>query len=302
MVNSLLRGLRVAIVLCLISSCSEFGRRENVSEKYNSQRLAKLKLLDEPLGAPEPGEWLFDHPEKGQSFEQYKLSNPVKPDSVRNTIIMLPLGSFTPYQDSVIKYTAEYLHIFFGLNTKILPRRGTDIISNLTVPRFSDGTEQLLTTDILNYLQNNIPQEGLVMMAVTSKDLYAGSSYNFVFGQARTKHHIAVSSLSRYYNGALDAVGYRICLERLIKTSAHEIGHMFSCQHCTNAVCIMNGTNNLAESDNCPNRLCSECHKKLHWNLQFPIHERIRGLKAFFQRHELMRDYDILSREMEALE
>lgn len=298
----MLRVLKLAIGLYLISSCSENSRNENVSKAHDTQLIGKLKTLDEPLGVPERGEWLYDHPEKGQTFEQYKLANPVKPDSVRNTIFILPLGNFTPYQDSVINHTAEYLQIFFGLNTKILPRRGTDVISNLTVRRFSDGTEQLLTTDILNYLRNNMPGEGLVMMAVTSKDLYGGPAYNFVFGQARAKHRVAVSSLFRYYNGALDAVGYRICLERLIRTSAHEIGHMFSCQHCTNALCVMNGTNNLAESDNCPNRLCSECHKKLQWNLQFQVVERIRGLTTFFQKHELLRDYDILTKEMKLLE
>ncbi|WP_245970529.1 zinc metalloprotease [Pseudochryseolinea flava] len=89
---------------------------------------------------------------------------------------------------------------------------------------------------------------------------------------------------------ALTTQNYQRCLERLIKTSSHEIGHMFSCLHCTHAVCVLNGSNSLPESDLKPNRLCSECLHKLQWNLGFDIGQRNANLVAFFKQHGLLED------------
>jgi archaemetzincin len=95
----------------------------------------------------------------------------------------------------------------------------------------------------------------------------------------------------------MDSLTYPVCLERLIKTSAHEIGHMFSIQHCTYGVCVMNGSNSLWESDSRPNRLCSDCLNKLTWNLGFSVRERFSGLKTFFKEHKLVTDANLASRD-----
>lgn len=146
-----------------------------------------------------------------------------------------------------------------------------------------------------------MPADGLVMIAITSKDLYGGPDFNFVFGQARPKQRVAVSSLYRYYEGTLDSAGYSTVLQRLIKTSSHEIGHMFSCQHCINAVCLMNGSNSMGESDSRPNRLCSACHQKLQWNLGFDVRQRLAALQQFFLAHRLDRDQLLISKDIKAL-
>ena len=162
--------------------------------------------------------------------------------------------------------------------------------------------EQLLTTYILyDILEKNIPPDAIVVMAVTAKDLYPSDSWNFVFGQASTKKRVGVSSIYRFTDTELDSTTYPMCLERLIKTSSHEIGHMFSCQHCTHAVCVMNGSNSLWESDQRPNRLCSECHKKLCWNLGFNVRDRLAALNQFFAKHKLTQDHRAISREYDRI-
>jgi archaemetzincin len=262
----------------------------------------KLKALDVKLSEPKPGEWLYVHPEKGQSFGQYLKSNPVKPTKIRNKIYLQPIGSFSNEQSNIIQFTAEYLEIFFDLKVSILPKLNDNIFPDSARRYHDTKAEQLLTTSILNYLEKNIPKDGLVIMAVTSKDLYPGRKYNFVFGQARTRERVGVSSVHRYSTEPIDSVNYSVCLERLIKTSSHEISHMISCLHCTYGVCVMNGSNSLAESDSRPNHLCSDCHRKLQWNLEFDVKARLQKLKDYFSKHKLKRDHQLTSRDLQALE
>lgn len=96
----------------------------------------------------------------------------------------------------------------------------------------------------------------------------------------------------------MDSLNYPVCLERFIKTSTHEIGHMFSIQHCTHAICGMNGSNSLWELDSRPNRLCSECTKKLAWDLKLSIKDRMALLKQYFIKHKLKTDANLAARDL----
>jgi archaemetzincin len=111
-----------------------------------------------------------------------------------------------------------------------------------------------------------------------------------------------VSSMARFVDAPLNAGNYAGCLERMIKTSSHEISHMFSFHHCIHAVCVMNGSNSLNESDSRPNRLCSECHRKLQWNVGFNAVKRIEGLHAFFKKHDLIVDAAWMDKELAVVE
>jgi hypothetical protein len=47
---------------------------------------SRLRHLAEPLGEPEEGDWLAEHPEPGQTFEQYLAANPVRREDTLTTI------------------------------------------------------------------------------------------------------------------------------------------------------------------------------------------------------------------------
>lgn len=255
--------------------------------------IQKLTPFDVNLEKPKPGEWLYIHKEKGQTFEQYTTSNPVRTTTQRMKIYLQPLGDFSPLEDKIIRYTAEYLTIFFDRQAVILPTLNDSII-----PITGRRRSQLHTGTILDLLEKDFPKDGIVFMALTSADLYPSDKWNFVFGQARPDTRVGVSSFFRYAPEDMDYKNYNYCLERIIKTSSHEIGHMFSCMHCTHAVCLMNGSNSLEESDSRPNRLCSECLHKLHWNLNFNVTERLAKLNRFFKTHGLMEDYRLSARDL----
>lgn len=65
----------------------------------------------------------------------------------------------------------------------------------------------------------------------------------------------------------------------------HEIGHMFTMEHCIYAKCNMNGNNSLQEADNQPLYLCSQCTAKLGWSGQYDVIKRMEGLQQYYSKH-----------------
>jgi hypothetical protein len=46
-----------------------------------------------PLPPPRPGDWLAEHPEPGQTFEQFLRVGPQQPDARRQKLYLLPWGN-----------------------------------------------------------------------------------------------------------------------------------------------------------------------------------------------------------------
>lgn len=287
----------IVFIAALLAGCKQEEKKKRIYTP--DPAIDALAANDIKLGEPGPGDWLDVHVEPGQSFDRYIKSNPVTPSETRKRIYIQPLGRFSVDESNLVKATAEYLQLFFGLKTSVLP-----VLSDSIVPasaRRINGQEQLKTGFIMDYLQQHTPDDGIVIMAITPLDLYPSSDFNFVFGQARTKNRVGVSSFNRFITEPLDSANYGLVLNRLIKTSSHEIGHMFTCLHCTHAVCLMNGSNSLWESDSRPNRLCSECLRKLHWNLGFDVTTRLEKLRQYFVKHNLEGDLLLANHDLEIL-
>ena len=262
----------------------------------------KLRSNDKHLDVPQPGEWLYEHHEKGQTFKAYLSCSPVTPTSEKKLIYLQPIGSFDTMQLNLIKFTKEYLEAFYNLEINIL-----DVISNDVIPdsvkRIKDGNEQVLASYILNgILREKLPNDAIALMAITELDLYPNPSWNFVFGLASYKNKVGVTSLFRLCDHELNSSNYTSGLSRVIKILSHEIGHMFSLHHCTNAVCLMNGSNSLRETDNTPNRLCSECTGKIIWNLKMDTKERLIKLQEFFSKHQMHKDMTLINNDLRILE
>ncbi|WP_228429145.1 archaemetzincin [Chryseobacterium sp. 52] len=121
-------------------------------------------------------------------------------------------------------------------------------------------------------------------MGITEKDLFPKPEWNYVFGLASYEDGVGVTSIYRFSNGYLSESNFNESLERLIKISSHEIGHMFGISHCLNANCVMNGTNSLPETDFHFARACSLCQQKLKSSLHYDHQKRLLDLKQFFEK------------------
>ena len=281
----------VVILLVLIISCN----RTTETDPVILQQADFFKVIaanDIALNEPREGEWRYMHKEPGQTFEQYKAANPIHPTSEMHEIYLAPIGKFSPQEYKILTYTAEYLKAFFQLRVAIITPVSDSIIPAAARRMRADGAEQLLAPYILDsILKHRQPVKAIVLMAITEKDLYPKNDWNYIFGLASYHDRIGVSSIKRLYHNLNDSANFKQCLSRMISVTSHEIGHMFSLQHCINAKCVMNGSNSLEETDTQPNRLCAECLKKLYWNFRFDNKARLKALLEYFQQHALERDY-----------
>ena len=284
-----------AIIALSLLSCNAYKKPGDYFDSISHN--------DIRLGEPQPGEWRLYHNEAHQSFAGYQELNPKKAELGKTKIYLVALGNFSRIQTSLLELTREYLEIFFQLKTEFLPPLSDQTIPNNAkrVIGYSNAV-QLYTPYILDkLLKGKIPQDGYALMAVSEKDLYPGDDWNFVFGIASYADRVGVSSIARYQGNGLDSSNFTLCLKRLIATASHEIGHMFSIQHCTHAKCAMNGSNSLPESDGQPLRLCSECQRKLNWNIGYDNKKRLKELAVYFRRNNLLEDLHDLEKDENGL-
>lgn len=258
----------------------------------------KLIALHEVKRSPGPLDWLANHAETGQTFAEYVAEHPVIPDQRRRVIYLTLLGEFKKRQQEVVRITAEYIEIYFGL-----PVRFTAPVPLAVIPSSArrvhpaTGDKQILTEYIIEQvLKPRIPDDAFCLIAFTASDLWPGEGWNFVFGQASLQDRIGVWSI--YRNGDPDkgAEDFRKCLKRTLKTGTHEIGHMFSLRHCIYYECNMNGSNHRRESDGRPVWLCPVCLRKLIWAIHMDGGERYGKLAEFFKKQGFLPEKDFFEK------
>jgi archaemetzincin len=253
----------------------------------------------EPIPRPGPHDWLAVHPESGQSFDQFKASQPKRPTDARRIIYLQPLGEFAADRSHSIEKVREFAAAFFAMEVNALPAVSLDVSKFTTRRNPHSGNLQILTGDVLDFLKARVPADAFCLLAITMDDLYPEPSWNFVFGQASLRDRVGVYSFARYYPafyGEPSAVGAEtLMLRRSCKVLAHETGHMFGLAHCTFFNCLMNGSNHLAESDRRPLHLCPVCLRKLQWSIGFDVLQRYQALERVSRADSFADEADWLS-------
>jgi archaemetzincin len=276
---------------------------EPVPEAGLPPALSKLLPLHKKLGPPQPGEWLAEHQEKGQSYAQYVASRPVRVDSVRRAIYIQPLGTFDPAEQKILDLTCEFLRAYFQLPVKVRAGLGLDSIpakARRTHPTW--GVPQVLSTYVLDdVLRPRLPKDASAYIAFTTSDLWPGEGWNFVFGQASLSERVGVWSIHRNGDPHGDEAARRLCLLRTLKTASHETGHMFSIPHCTFYECNMCGSNHLQEADRQPIWLCPICLAKLCRATGADPVKRYRELAAFAKAQGLRSEQEFYEKSLARL-
>ena len=249
----------------------------------------KLLPFARKLEPPGPNDWLAQHEEPGQTFDDYLDSGPLVPRGERSVIYIRPLGDFTETQRRILDLTADFMRRYFSR-----PVRMMDAVPLSAIPARARrvhpawGDRQVLTTYVLyDVLLPELPSDAAACIALTASDLWPGPGWNFVFGQASLRERVGVWSI--YRNGDPDESeeAFRLCLLRTLKTATHETGHMFSMLHCTLYECNMCGSNHREESDRRPITLCPECVAKVAWATGADLPERYRSLEEFARANGL---------------
>lgn len=283
--------LAFGFVLLLFLACE--GQPMSVITDAESQSLGRaaerIKPLHQTKTKPAPGDWLAAHREKGQTFDEYRKSKPMRPNAVRTTVYIQPIGDFSETQKNLVRETVELMSRFYGLPTKKLDSLSLDIIpqdARRVHPVWGD--KQILTTYVLqDVLKPRRPKDAAATLALTTSDLWPGEGWNFVFGQASLQDRIGVWSLYRYgttEGGEEEINKFR---RRMYKVALHETGHMFGIRHCIAYECAMNGSNHRAEMDGRPMWFCPECVQKVWWGCDVEPVDRYRALAEFADAYDL---------------
>ena len=249
----------------------------------------------DPMPESSPGEWLHEFDEPGQTFEQYKASDPVRPTEDRGVLAFLPTGPFTDPERELALAAVEFAGIWFQLPVRVLPDQALprELWQRSRNFHFAEREVTQYRTDwfLDHLLPEKRPNDAVCLTGVTMGDLYPSPDWNFVFGMGSFRRRVAVYSLARFYNSFYGKKDTEESLRRTLRRSAalvtHELGHCFGLRHCIYYRCNMTGSNSLAESDRQPLHLCPVCLKKLTWNRGFDPIRRYEGLLDFYERHEL---------------
>ena len=284
-----------------------FGKSLSGQESASIQAIrdvtAKLRLLHFPLRKPGPHDWLANHKETGQTFDEYLGCGPVILEAPRRIIHVQPLGEFALTQRKIVNLTAEFMAVYF--NTTVSVR--DDLPLSLVPPKYCRAPRgfgpQVHAGCILeDILKPRLPADAAAYIAFTTSDLYPADDWNFVFGEASLSERVGGWSLARYGTPEQAPAAFRLCLLRTIKTATHETGHMFSMQHCILNACNMNGSNHLQEADETPLALCPECLAKLCWATGAQPVEQFRKLAKFCKEQGLEDEAEFYERSLRALE
>ena len=278
--------LTLSIFLFACSSPIDPGSNSIVSTAFdpNVEKLKKQRDAITPFYEPmkvQEGDWLDSQHEPGQTFEEYIVSNPTLPTAERKTIYIQPIGTFTHPQRNAIRLTAEYMRAFYNLPVKLnadrqIDRVPADLRREIGYPRKA----QIRTTYFIDkVLPKLIPDDAAAFIAFTNVDLYPGDTWHFVFGQASLEKRVGIWSLHRLSEGGK-------LIDRTLKISMHEVGHMFGLRHCIKYECLMSGTNHLAETDRRPFDNCPECMAKVAWAMNYDPEARYKNLAAFWKNNK----------------
>ena len=240
-----------------------------------------------PIPVPKSGDWLAEHRETGQTFDDFVRSAPPTPHGNRNKIYLQPLSEFPEKQSPSIETLKAYANAYFSMEVELLSPLDINKSDFKTRQNPYTGNRQILTMDILAFLKKRLPKDAFCALAITMEDLYPHPSWNFVFGQASFQDRVGVFSFARYdpafYGEARGKDYHQVLLRRSCKVLVHEMAHMFGLDHCIFFRCVMNGSNHLQESDSRPLHLCPVCLRKLQFSIGFDVVNRYERLLRFYQ-------------------
>lgn len=252
------------------------------------RRLADtLNPLFSKLAVPQPGEWLAQHVEFGQSFAQFVVDRPEKLGDHYRRIGLVPVGELSETQRRLLADTALFLEPFFGFPVEILEAVPLgELREHARRIRESRG-RQVLTRHIIDEILLPMRENDMVaVIGLTSSDLWDGE-FGYLFGQGDQQKRACICSMARFGNVDAGEVDYARCLRRTVGLAVHETGHVFGLPHCIAWSCRMNGSNHLAEADRRPLEFCPECLPKIWWTCAVNPADRFSRLADFANAHRL---------------
>ncbi len=165
-----------------------------------------------------------------------------------DTIIVSPVGDIPSWINRAVSKNVGKL---FGFKTRITP-----LLEDI-VFAYDENRDQYYSTQILEELEKNAPEECVKILAITKEDLFI-PILTHVYGEAQLGGRASIVSISRLVaypeSGALDQSH-----NRMVKEAAHELGHTFDLRHCEDPLCIMHYCRKIEDVDHKSESFCRYC-------------------------------------------
>lgn len=276
-------------------------------DNLNQNEYENHTLLYSHIPIPTSSDWLYQHKETGQSFKIYSTGMINQPSKLHDTIFLNILDNNEEvFNQELINNTIILIEAYYpGIKVSLMDKNHS--FEDLKVHSRQNGEYlQYNASQTVDALGKIIPKKrGLLVVGMTSYDIYPREDWNFVYGLANKMEGAGVFSFRRY----IDHIAYKIkdreklniMIFKLVSmVMIHEIGHLFGLAHCIYYDCKMNGSNHLEESFSRSLFLCPVCLRKIHFNLRFDIKKRYEGLKEALSI--LNSRFEIYTKEIEWLE
>lgn len=159
-------------------SSSALGTFPKTEEKL-AKAYANIATLFSTLPKPKPGEWLYEHKEAGQTFDQFYTSGFHQVTPKQKTIYIQPLE--TEVGPDMLEVFQKFLTAYFpGMSIKI-----NDYINVEKEREFESrineytNKKQYHAGTILTILKRKVPKDAYCVIACSMTDLYPRDSWNF---------------------------------------------------------------------------------------------------------------------------
>ncbi|MBD3192822.1 MAG: archaemetzincin family Zn-dependent metalloprotease [Candidatus Heimdallarchaeota archaeon] len=140
------------------------------------------------------------------------------------------------------------------------------IISRNEPTKIQKRGNQKYATDFLPFLERlKKEQKSNYALGLINDDLYV-PELNFVFGVANRLKQAAIISFYR-----LQTKNSQLFLKRILTEAVHELGHLFSLNHCHNPDCVMFFSNSLIDTDRKGFYFCPRCSKLIKAKINHKI-------------------------------
>jgi archaemetzincin len=165
------------------------------------------------------------------------------------TILIAPIGDFDA---DILAAVADMIPRHFALPCRLQP-----LIDSIDFA-WDAKRGQFHSTAILDELTAVAPPDGFKIVALTHHDLFI-PILTHVYGEAQLGGTSCIISTCRLGDGISAVAQREIYLARIVKESAHELGHAFDLRHCKDHQCLMHYCRSIADVDSKTNQFCRYC-------------------------------------------
>ncbi|MEB2836493.1 MAG: archaemetzincin family Zn-dependent metalloprotease [Desulfurococcales archaeon] len=169
-------------------------------------------------------------------------------------VIIVPIGSF-PISEAALVTDVLGERFPEGVRFRLLPSR-----LHVPLTLFDWSRAQYRAGEVALHLAGSLgilDPPRILALGLSEADAFV-EGLNFVFGVALPTAGAAVVFSRRLY-----ARDRNLYLERLIKESMHEVGHLLGLDHCPNPRCVMSFSNSIHDVDRKEAAFCEACLTKL---------------------------------------